>query len=103
MSRTDELRQECVEVLNNEITDFERNRSCGDVDGDFVTVNYVTAKRIVELLKKLEAPVEAKWHYYLNDEGRARWQCTNCGKIVRRHPKDKKRCSICGAHMREEN
>lgn len=50
----------------------------------------------------MEPVVNAKWAYYTNDEGRARWRCGNCGKICRRDPHDKKRCSSCGAHMSGE-
>ena len=101
MNRMEELRQEVVAVLDAAIQEFEQNGN-PELDGDFVTVNYITAKRTLELLKKLEVPVEAVWHYYVNDEGKARWKCSHCGKIVRRLPKDKKRCSICGAHMSKE-
>lgn len=100
MNRTEELRQECVEVLNAEIAEFERGGN-GELDGDYITINYITAKRMVELLKKLEVPVYAKWHYYTNDEGKARWRCSNCGHIVKHDPNDFKRCA-CGAHMAKE-
>lgn len=43
-----------------------------------------------------------KWVYYRNEEGKARWKCELCGKVVRRNPHDKKRCSECGGHMRME-
>ena len=44
------------------------------------------------------------WHYYINEEGKARWKCSICGKIVRRHPytHDKLYCSHCGAKMKME-
>ena len=101
MNRTEELRQQTIEQLQTDIADFEKYG--GDEFGsDSVAVDIITARRTVELLKKLEAPVEAKWHYYTNDEGRARWKCTNCGKIIRRGAHEKKRCSVCGAHMSEE-
>ena len=102
MNRTEELRQECIEVLNAEITDFEREGGNGELDGDYIIISYITAKRMVELLKNLEVPVEAKWRYYTNDEGRPRWRCGNCGKIIRQGAHEKKRCSCCGAHMRTE-
>lgn len=100
MNRTEELRQECVEVLNAAITEFERGGN-GELDGDYITINYITAKRMVELLKKLEVPVYAKWHYYTNNKGKARWRCSNCGHIVKHDPNDFKRCA-CGAHMSKE-
>lgn len=102
MNRTDELRQEVIAVLNEAIMDFEHGGN-PEIDGDFVVVDYITAKRTLELLKKLEAPVEAVWHYYLNDESRPRWKCTNCGKIAHRLPSGKARCSQCGARMRMES
>ena len=100
MNRTEELRQQVIDQLQTDIADHEDD--CGKLCDDSVAVDIVTARRTVELLKKLEAPVEAKWHYYTNEEGKARWKCTNCGKLVRRRPSDKKRCSWCGAYMSEE-
>lgn len=40
-----------------------------------------------------------KWIYYVNDEGKARWKCSECGKIVKRPPDEKLYCSRCGAKM----
>ena len=51
---------------------------------------------------KMEPIVNAVWVYYTNDEGKARWRCSKCGKLCRRDPHDKKRCSSCGAHMTKE-
>lgn len=101
MNRTEELRRDVLRILEASVADFEDGGN-PELDGDFVTVDYITIKRTIELLKKLEAPIEAKWRGYTNDEGKPRWKCTNCGKIVKRPPNDKKRCSICGAHMTEE-
>lgn len=101
MNHTEELRQQVIEQLEVDIADFKKY-SVDEFGSDSVHVDIVTARRTVELLKKLEAPVEAKWHYYTNDEGKARWKCTNCGKIIRRGAHEKKRCSVCGAHMSEE-
>jgi len=98
VNRTEELRQECVEVLDAAIDEFEQ---AGTGRGDFVVLNYLTAKRMLEILKKLEVPVYAQWHYYTNDEGKARWKCTNCGHVVKHDPNDFKRCA-CGAHMSKE-
>lgn len=44
----------------------------------------------------------AVWKYYLNDEGKARWRCSYCGKVCHRNPHDKRYCSICGKAMRME-
>ena len=101
MNYTEELRQQVIEQLEVDIADFKKY-SVDEFGSDSVHVDIVTARRTVELLKKLEAPVEAKWHYYTNDEGKARWKCTNCGKIIRRGAHEKKRCSVCGAHISEE-
>ncbi|MBQ3424776.1 MAG: hypothetical protein IJH38_06235 [Clostridia bacterium] len=46
--------------------------------------------------------LEAIWRYYVNEEGKARWKCTHCGKICRRIPRDKLYCSRCGSRMRME-
>lgn len=43
------------------------------------------------------------WKYYTNDERRARWKCSVCGKICRRNPHDKRYCSACGARMDMES
>jgi DNA-directed RNA polymerase subunit RPC12/RpoP len=40
-----------------------------------------------------------KWVYYRNDEGKPRWKCSECGKIVHRLPIEKLYCSKCGAKM----
>lgn len=101
MNGVDELRQQVIAELETAIADCEKfgNDEYGQAP---VHVNIITARRTVELLKKLETPVEAKWRGYTNDEGKPRWKCTNCGKIVKRPPNDKKRCSICGARMSED-
>lgn len=67
-------------------------------------VDYDTDAEIVEeaiALLKGEGET-AVWKYYQNDEGRARWRCSNCGKICKRNPHDKRFCSICGRAMRME-
>ena len=51
---------------------------------------------------EVEPIINAVWHYYINDEGKARWKCVNCGKVCHKNPHDKRRCSICGAHMSME-
>jgi rRNA maturation endonuclease Nob1 len=101
MNRTEELRQQLIEQLESAIRDFEKYGD-DEFGADSVHIDIITAQRTVELLKKLEVKVEAVWHYYVNDEGKPRWKCTYCGKIVRRVPHDKTRCSCCGAHMSEE-
>lgn len=44
-----------------------------------------------------------KWLYYVNDEGKARWKCSECGKIIRRGVFEKYYCSNCGARMSRES
>ena len=102
MSNMEELRQQLIAELETAIADCEKygNDEYGQAP---VHVNIITARRTVELLKKLEAPVEAKWHYYTNDEGKARWKCTNCGKIIRRGAHEKLYCSRCGARLQPES
>ena len=56
----------------------------------------------IESLGEYEPVIHAVWQYYINDEGKARWRCSNCGKVCHKNPYDKRRCSICGAHMRME-
>lgn len=96
MNRTEELRQEVTRALNNAILDFEQIGN-PELDGDYITLNYVTAKRLYELLT---AP--ATWEYYRNDEGKARWRCSSCGKIIRQGAHEKLFCSRCGKPIRTE-
>lgn len=96
MNRTEELRQEVTRALNNAILDYEQIGT-PELDADYITLNYVTAKRLYELLT---AP--ATWEYYRNDEGKARWRCTSCGKVCKRNPHDKKYCSVCSKPMKME-
>ena len=96
MNRTIELRQEVIRDLNNAILDFEEIGN-PELDGDYITLDYVTAKRLYNLLA-----VPATWEYYLNDEGKARWKCSECGKICKHDPYYKLYCSQCGSKMRKE-
>ena len=53
----------------------------------------------------LEVEKEAKfgtWIYYTNDENKARWKCSVCGKICHRDPTDKLYCSHCGSRNSKE-
>lgn len=43
-----------------------------------------------------------KWLYYTNDEGKARWKCSLCGKIIHHRAHEKLYCSRCGAKMQME-
>lgn len=92
MNRTEELRREVTKALNYAILDFEENGN--ELDGDYITLNYMTAKRLYGLLT-----VPATWEYYRNEEGRARWKCSSCGKIVRHGSHEKLFCSRCGKPM----
>jgi len=102
MNRTEELRQQMIDQMETAIAEFDKD-GCGDLYGDSVHVDIVTARRTVELLKKLEAPVEAKWHYYTNEENKARWKCSECGKVCKHNPYYKQYCSQCGSKMRCES
>jgi ABC-type ATPase with predicted acetyltransferase domain len=42
------------------------------------------------------------WVYYTNDENKARWKCSVCGKVCKHNPFYKYYCSNCGCHMRME-
>lgn len=44
-----------------------------------------------------------KWLYYVNDEGKARWKCSECGKIIRHGVHEKLYCSHCGARLQPES
>ena len=96
MNRTSELRQEVVRSLNNAILDYEQIGST-ELDADYIKLDYIAAKRLYELLA---AP--ATWEYYRNEEARARWKCSSCGKIIRHGAHDKQFCSNCGKPMRTE-
>lgn len=43
-----------------------------------------------------------KWLYYINDEGKARWKCSECGKIIRHGAAEKLYCSCCGSRNQTE-
>lgn len=54
----------------------------------------------VKLIEYLGA--EGLWIYCPDDEGRPRWKCSRCGKIVRKDPADKVHCALCGQRNRKE-
>lgn len=74
-----------------------------DNEGD-VLVSVRDVGKIINLMPAVNAEpvIDGVWLYYTNDEGKARWRCSQCGKICHKHPHDKQRCSVCGAHMRME-
>lgn len=45
---------------------------------------------------------EGTWVYCPDDEGRPRWKCSRCGKIVRKDPAEKLYCDACGQRNRKE-
>ena len=45
----------------------------------------------------------AVWKYSTDDENKARWKCSHCGKICHKNPHDKNYCSNCGCKMRLES
>ena len=53
-----------------------------------------------KLLEKLTA--EGQWVYCPDDEGRPRWKCSRCGKIVHKDPAEKLYCAACGQRNRKE-
>ena len=93
-------REEVIAAIRCEIKYVTENSMPGDDDS--VTMDIITAEAVLEQLEHSEPIVNAVWVYYTNDEGKARWRCGNCGKICRRDPHDKARCSRCGAHMAKE-
>lgn len=56
----------------------------------------------VKLAEHVKAVKFGTWVYYVNDEGKARWRCSLCGKACRRIPIEKRFCSSCGTPMRLE-
>ena len=101
MNRTEELRQELIADIEKAIHTFTEWNLDHTNKMVMVGIKEITAKRTVELLKKLEAPVEAMWRYH-NDEHGQWWDCSSCGKICRKNPHDKLGCSRCRAKMRME-
>ena len=42
------------------------------------------------------------WKYFMSEDDRAKWKCSECGKVCKRNPHDKLYCSNCGAKMKME-
>lgn len=81
-----------------------RRRRCPKCDRKWQTVEierwqYETLKEVEDMTKDAKF---GKWVYYVNDEGKARWKCDQCGKICRRDPHDKHYCSNCGSKNTKE-
>ena len=53
-----------------------------------------------DMIEDLSA--EGLWVYCPDDEGRPRWKCSRCGKIVHKDPADKLYCAACGQRNRKE-
>lgn len=88
------LLEETIERLE---VDLEGYKTGEDVDfSDSVTVDWKTVEDAIALLKGKQAT----WVYTTNDENRARWKCSACGKLCKRRPTDKRYCDQCGAAMR---
>lgn len=51
----------------------------------------------------MKQAVFGTWVYYVNDDGKARWKCSICGKVCRRNPHDKLYCSTCGSRNHLES
>lgn len=62
-------------------------------------------RTLIDMIPAVDAAPIAheKWHYYTNDEGKARWRCTRCGKTIRRGAYEKLYCSRCGSRMEMES
>ena len=93
-------REEIIKGL--EAAHQESGRYGADEFGERAIVDRAVIWDALEIIRHSEPIVNAEWRYYVNDEGKARWRCSKCGKLCRRDPHDKKRCSICGAHMTKE-
>lgn len=74
-----------------------RHIACMDFVEDSVTVPRRLLEEIVKLLE-----VETVWEYWPDEEGKPRWRCRHCGKIVHKDPADKLHCSVCGLRARKE-
>lgn len=74
--------------------EYIRDHECrGDAE-------YMAMDAAIDQLNRISR--KGTWQYYTNDEGKARWKCSVCGKIIR-HGVDKKQfCSRCGAELRRE-
>ena len=88
------VRARVLGELEVNLSDFEKY-SNDEFEADNVIVNVQTVRQLIGLLR--EKP--GVWQYYVNDDGKARWKCSKCGKICRRNPYDKRYCSQCGQKM----
>ena len=64
-------------------------------------LGYKGAEQVIDSLP--DGRGQAVWEYYTNDENKARWRCTSCGKICKQNPSYKRFCSICGTPIRMES
>jgi len=55
-----------------------------------------------EALEMMKEATFGKWVYYTNDENKARWKCSECGKVCKHNPYYKRYCSNCGSKMKLE-
>lgn len=90
-------REKVAQGLRDAMEVYELDDYCENA-GDWVAVSPMLVDNAITLLSR----PPAVWQYYTNDEGKARWRCSACGKVCRRDPRDKKYCSACGAGMRME-
>ena len=88
------VRERVLGELEANLSDFEKYGN-DEFEADNVIVNVQTVRQLIGLLR--EKP--GVWQYYVNDDGKARWKCSKCGKICRRNPYDKRYCSQCGQKM----
>ena len=64
---------------------------------DDVEICKSIVKDALELLS-----AETVWVYSTDEEGKPKWTCKNCGKVVHKDPADKLYCSRCGMRARKE-
>ena len=66
-------------------------------NGGCITAMLADASALID-----ELTAEGLWVYCPDDEGRPRWKCSRCGKIVHKDPAEKLYCALCGQRNRKE-
>ena len=75
-------------------TDDLNVNCCGELCKD--------ALMLIDKLAAIGKPAEGMWVYCPDDEHRARWKCSRCGKFVHKDPAEKLYCAACGQRNRKE-
>ena len=86
----EDVRARVLQDLENNLRDFERYGN-DEFEGDNVLVNVQTVRQVIGLLRG----ETGLWQYYVNEEGKARWKCSKCGKIITHKAHEKLYCSRC--------